>query len=107
MNITKTKKVVAESLNEKEIAEKRRNDLLREIREEELKADKYTEFDHLILRDRLKSNTPLQKLYEAVYFDDYNLFKALYKQDIQNDGTVPVKEFKMQILTDVKSIDPF
>jgi hypothetical protein len=30
-------------------------------------------FDHMILRDRLKTSTPLQKLYERVFFDDYDL----------------------------------
>ncbi|CDW73821.1 UNKNOWN [Stylonychia lemnae] len=106
LKIPQQKKAYAEAKTEKEIVEQR-NKLLKEIREDELKADKYAEFDHLILRDRLKSNTPLQKLFEAVYFDDYDLFKALYQQDIQNDGTVGQKEFKLQILRDIPSIDPF
>jgi hypothetical protein len=38
-------------------------------------------FDHVKLRDRLKWCTPLQKLFERVYFDSYNLSEACKQFD--------------------------
>ena len=50
-------------------------------------------------------NTPLQKLYEKVYFDNYNLSEALQGFDVYQDGTVAMKDFRVTIMREVPSID--
>lgn len=72
------------------------------------------------LRHQLLYNTPLQKLYEKVYFEDYDLGQAVakhlneFKEDTL-DSTIDIhpekkhllsNEFKKIITKDVQSIDP-
>lgn len=45
-------------MNELEI-EKKRREILMKVREDEIKTDTNAKFDHVILRERLKYNTPL------------------------------------------------
>ncbi len=42
-------------------------------------------FDHVKLRQGLKGNTPLQWLYEKVFFDGYNLANACIRFDRDQD----------------------
>lgn len=42
-------------------------------------------FDHVLLRERLKGCGPLQKLYERVFFDDYDLAGACIQFDVYKD----------------------
>ena len=57
------------------------------------------------MRDRLLYNVPLQKLYEAVYFDGFDIIKALKKYDEYNDKTVSASKFESVIMQNVLSID--
>ena len=45
-------------------------------------------FDHMILRDRIKFNNSLQKLYEKMFFDDYDLGEACKQFDVYQDGRI-------------------
>eukprot|EP00347_Sterkiella_histriomuscorum_P022899 403336739 len=95
----------AEFMNEFELENKRR-EILQKLREDEVKVDKTAQFDHIILKERLKYNTPLQKLYEKVYFDDFNLEIALRPFDNFHDFTVSMKDFQVIIIKEVQGIDP-
>lgn len=47
----------------------------------------------MILRERLPLSPPLQRLYERIYFDKYDLVSALEPHDTYKDLTVDVKQF--------------
>lgn len=66
--------------------------------------DSIAGFDHVKLRERLKACAPLQKLYERVFFDDYNLAEACQKYDNFHDQTISRAFFKQVILQDVQGI---
>jgi len=51
-------------------------------------------FDHVMLRDRLKSCNPLQKLYERVFFDEYDLAASCRQFDQYKDLTISKTFFK-------------
>lgn len=91
-------------LTEEQFQEKRKEILLK-VRQEELKDDAKAHFDHFILKEKLKFCTPLQKLYEKIFFDDLDLGAELAKFDIYSDGTVSVKDFRATILKEVLSIE--
>ena len=50
-------------------------------REYEAKKDRMTDFDPAILKERLQLSTPLQKLYEKMYFDKWSPIEDLRKFD--------------------------
>ena len=50
-------------------------------REFEEKRDLNSEFDMSILRDRLIFSVPLQKLYEKIYFEQWDLVSAMRPYD--------------------------
>jgi len=58
------------------------------------------------LRERLQYCNPLQKLYERIFFDDFNMERALVERDNFKDGTVRSDDFRMMIIREVTSIDP-
>jgi hypothetical protein len=62
-------------------------------------------FDHVKLKERLKACMPLQKLYERVFFDGYNLAEACIKYDNYGDLTISRTFFKTVILRDVQGIE--
>jgi hypothetical protein len=66
--------------------------------------DSIAGFDHVKLRQRLKGNTPLQWLFEKVFFDGYNLAEACARFDRDLDGTIARMYFKQVILTDVPAM---
>lgn len=72
----------------------------------------------MILKERLKFSTPLQKLYEKVYFDidtfDFERAFKLYdnfddgklkRKNIFLLGTVSIQDFKNLVIREVHSID--
>ena len=63
-------------------------------------------FDHVKLRERLRWCNPLQKLYERVFFDGYNLAEACKQFDNFGDFTIARQLFKTIILRDVQGIKP-
>ncbi len=68
-----------ESMTAEEMEQKRR-EILKKVREDEFNIQggdaSVAGFDHVKLRQRLKGNAPLQKLYERVFFDDYDVEQA-------------------------------
>ena len=63
------------------------------------------DFDIQILRDRLVFSVPLQKLYEKIYFEDWDLVKAVSPYDRLRDGTVTEDDFERVIFANVSSLD--
>ena len=68
--------------------------------------DSIAGFDHVKLRERLRWCNPLQKLYERVFFDGYNLASACQQFDNYGDSTIARSFFKTIILRDVQGIKP-
>lgn len=58
----------------------------------------------MILRERLQLSSPMQRLYERVYFDRYDLAHALVPFDNFHDETVHMKAFVQVIVRDVASL---
>jgi hypothetical protein len=77
-----------EGLSQKQMEEKRL-EILKRLREEEIAKlggeHSIAGFDHILLRERLKNVTPLQQLYERVFFDDYDLAAACRPYDSFKD----------------------
>ena len=75
-------------MTEQQIETKRR-EILKKLREDEISKmggeHSIAGFDHMILRERLKEVMPLQKLYERVFFDDYDLATACRQFDSFKD----------------------
>ena len=61
-------------------------------------------FDHVKLRERLRWCSPLQKVYERVFFDGYDLARVCKQFDNFEDGTIARSLFKTIILRDVQGI---
>ena len=62
-------------MTEQQIEAKRR-EILKRVRDDEVTRmgeHSIAGFDHVMLRDRLKGSVALQKLYERVFFDDYDI----------------------------------
>ena len=58
----------------------------------------------MILRDKLIFSIPMQRLYERVYFDNFNLEKCLAGSDSYNDGSVGVRDFVRVVTREVPSL---
>jgi len=82
-------KSATEGLSQKQMEEKRL-EILKRLREEEIAKlggeHSIAGFDHILLRERLKNVTPLQQLYERVFFDDYDLAAACRPYDSFKDS---------------------
>jgi hypothetical protein len=80
---------------------------LKELRKAEVEAmgeNSVASFDHIKLRERLRVIVPLQKLYEKIFFDDYDLASVCRPHDMYSDLTLKKSHFKKLILRDVPSI---
>ena len=79
----------------------------KDAREYEASLDDLAKFDMHILRDRLLYNVPLQKLYEAVYFDSFDIIKTLKPCDNADLGdlTVSASVFETEMLRHILSLD--
>jgi hypothetical protein len=58
---------------------------VRSMELEEMGENSVAGFDHVKLRERLRVIVPLQKLYEKVFFDDYDLVAACRAYDSYGD----------------------
>ncbi|TNV74030.1 hypothetical protein FGO68_gene14997 [Halteria grandinella] len=58
----------------------------------------------MILRERLRVIVPLQKLYEKIFFDDYDLSVVCRPHDMYSDQTLKKSHFKKIIMRDVPAI---
>jgi hypothetical protein len=85
--------------------EAKQREILKKVRQEELLQmggeESVAGFDHVKLRERLRWCTPLQKLYERVFFDGYDLAGACKQFDNFEDATIARSLFKTIILRDI------
>ena len=82
----------------------RRKKHLRDARNREAENDKAADFSSLILRERLQFSVPLQKLYEMVVYERFDLKKACKPFDNYDDETVTQVNFERVLLTEVASL---
>jgi hypothetical protein len=80
-----------EGLSQKQVEEKRL-EILKRLREEEIAKmggeHSIAGFDHMLLRERLKTVKSLQQLYERVFFDEYDLAAACRPFDSFKDRKI-------------------
>ena len=71
---------------------------LKAAREKEAEKDPLSNFNQEMLRERLVLSVPLQKLYEKVFFDFFDLKEACRKHDNFEDETVTQMDFEKVVL---------
>ena len=76
----------------------------RKAREWEAENDQLSQFSATLLRKRLVGSVPLQKLYEKVFFDQFDLKAACAKYDNFGDDTLTQDNFVIVVLTNVPSL---
>ena len=70
---------------------------MQDLRSKQAKTHEPAQFSEDILHERLVWSVPLQKLYERIYFDDYDLAKDCLKFDKLPDFTISAEYFTMVI----------
>jgi len=81
-------------LSKEELFAEFRSKELRKLREQQAMDHAPAQFDEKILRERLTYSIPLQRLYERVYFDDYDLFADCLKADLNKENALAESVFK-------------
>ena len=81
-------------MKDKEELAAMRSKNLQRYRAAQAKNHKKADFSQDILKARLKYSQPLQRLYERIYFDDFNLVQYCEKYDKRNDSTMAKKDFQ-------------
>ena len=90
--------------NMSNLREMRKTTLLREGKKFE-EPNELGYFDQQTLRDRLQLSIPLQKLYERMYFDNWNPAEEIAKHDRSGSGEVLAADFERIIEAGVSSLD--